>query len=117
VSPSFELQLDQERHRPGGAVAGTVVVVDGGRSRSLEVQLAYCEQTDDYFEIATSISTGHLHEGELESGATFRFELALPADALPNLESEHGRLYWRLDVKSDERGPDSHEIRPLEVHL
>ena len=109
MSPSFELQLDRERHEPGGAVAGTVVVLEGGRSRSLEVQLAYIEETDDYLEVATTLTTGHLHEGELETGATYRFELALPPDALPNFTSENGQLYWRLDVKSDERGRDSHE--------
>jgi len=115
VSPSFELQLDRASFAPGDGVAGTVVVREGGRSRSLEVQLGYVEETDDYLEVATSISTGHLHEGRLEPGASFRFELALPPDALPNFTSRHGQLYWRLDVKSDEPGRDSHELRRIDV--
>ena len=115
MSPSFELQLDRDSYRPGAGVAGTVVVVEGGRSRSLEVLLAYVEETDDYLEVATSISTGHLHEGDLDAGASFRFELALPPDALPNFTSRHGWLYWRLDVKSDEPGRDSHELRRIDV--
>lgn len=115
MSPRFDLQLDRDRYRPGDSVAGTVLVREGGRSRSLEVQLGYIEQTDDYLELARSISTGHLHKGDLETGASFRFELALPPDALPNVTSTHGQLYWQLDVKSDERGRDSHELRRIEV--
>jgi len=82
MSPRFDLQLDRDRYRPGDSVAGTVLVREGGRSRSLEVQLGYIEETDDYLEVATSISTGHLHKGDLETGASFCFELALPPDAL-----------------------------------
>ncbi len=115
MSPAFELQLDKERFTPGDSVAGTVVVREGGRSRSLEVLLDYVEETADYLEIAASTSTGHLHEGNLETGASFRFELALPADGLPNFDSCNGHLYWRLDVKSDERGRDSHELRRITV--
>ncbi len=115
VSPTFDLQLDDERYTPGATVAGTVVVRVGGRSRSLEVRLGYVEETDDYLEVATSLTTGHLDEGDLEPGASFRFELPLPPDALPNFTSRHGQLYWRLEVKSDERGRDSHELLRLDV--
>lgn len=115
MSPRFDLQLDAQHFKPGDPVAGTVVVTDGGRSRSLEVLLAYIEETDDYKEVARSVSTGHLHQGTLETGASFRFELALPPDALPGYASKNGQLYWELDVKSDERGRDSHERRRLEV--
>jgi len=115
MSVTFDLQVDAERHRPGDSVAGTVVVREGGRSRSLEVLLLYVEETSDYLEIATTISSGRLHEGDLEPGASFRFELALPPEALPNFSSQHGQLYWQLDVKSDERGRDSHERRRIVV--
>jgi len=115
MSPSFELQLDRDRYDPGDSVAGTVLVREGGRSRSLEVELGFIEETDDFLEVTRSTSTGHLHEGDLDAGASFRFELALPPDALPNFTSRHGWLYWRLDVKSDEPGRDSHELRRIDV--
>jgi hypothetical protein len=115
VSPRFDLQLDRDHFEPGDPVAGTVVVTDGGGSRSLEVQLAYIEETSDYLETSRSISSGRLHTGDLQTGSSFRFELALPADALPNFTSRHGQLYWRIDVKSDERGRDSHELRRIVV--
>jgi hypothetical protein len=56
-----------------------------------------------------------LHTGDLATGMSFTFELALPADALPDHGSEHGELYWELAVKPDELGPDTHERRRIEV--
>jgi hypothetical protein len=115
MSPRFELQLDRERYAPGDAIRGTVLVVEGGASRSLEALLEYKEETDDYLEVATSISSGPLQSGDLATGSSFDFELRLPEDALPNCRSPHGELYWELDVKSDEPGRDSHESRRIEV--
>ena len=115
MSLIFELRLDKERYHPGDRVAGTVVVVEGGRSRRLQVHLEYLEETASYLECATSVSTRPLHEGDLLAGESFRFDLVLPPDALPNHESTHGQLYWRLDVKSDELGFDSHEQRRIDV--
>ena len=115
MSPRFQLQLDQERYAPGEAIRGTIVVLEGGGSRSLEVLLEYNEKTEDYSEIATSVSTGQLHAADLTTGMSFDFELALPLDAFPNYRSEHGELYWELDVKSDEFGSDTHTRRRIDV--
>lgn len=115
MSLSFEIRLETEVYHPGDRVTGSVVVVEGGRSRRLQVHLEYLEKSDDYLDCATSISTRPLHEGDLSTGESFRFDLVLPPDALPNHVSTHGQLYWQLDVKSDERGFDSHERRRIEV--
>ena len=115
MSPSFDLQIDGDRYKPGDTVSGTVVVRQGGRSRWLEVLLEFIEETSDYTEVATSISTGHLHMGKLQEGMSFAFELTVPPDALPEVRSRHGQLYWRLDARSDELGPDSHERRRLVI--
>jgi hypothetical protein len=96
-------------------VRGTILVLEGGSSRSLEVTLDYIEETEDYSAVGISVSGGVLHTGGLETGASFDFELPLPPGALPSCKSEHGKLYWRLDVKSDERGHDTHERRRIEV--
>ena len=38
------------------------------------------------------------------------------ADRDPRVDrSEHGELYWEIDVKSDEMGPDTHLRRRIEV--
>lgn len=115
MSPRFELQVDRERCAPGETIGGTIHVLEGGPSRSLQVLLAYNEKTEDYAAVATSISSGPLHTGDLTTGMSFEFELALPADAFPNYRSEHGELYWELDVKSEEFGPDTHHRRRIEV--
>ena len=90
-------------------------MTEGGSSRSLEVSLAYNEETADYLDVARSISSGPLHEGDLEEGSSFEFELALPDDALPGYKSARGELYWAVDARSDELGRDTHERRRIHV--
>jgi hypothetical protein len=115
MSVRLQLELERERYEPGDAVRGTIVLLEGGGSRSLEALLQYKEETADYAEVAISIPSGRLHEGDLVSGASFEFGLNLPPDALPNYRSEHGELYWEVDAKSDEPGRDTHDCRRIEV--
>jgi hypothetical protein len=115
MSPRLQIQLDREQYAPGDTVKGTILVTQGGSSRSLEAWLEYHERTDDYSEVGRSISSGPLHQGDLTTGWSFDVELPLPVDALPNYRSEHGELCWELDVRSDERGRDTHERRRIEV--
>jgi hypothetical protein len=115
VSPGFQVQLDEDQYTPGDTVKGTILVTEGGGSRSLEVRLEFVEETDDYVEVPISISSGPVHAGDLTRGMSFEFALALPPNALPGYASEHGELYWRIDAKSDEPGSDTHEIRRIEV--
>lgn len=109
MSSRFQLQLERDCYTSGDTVEGTILVLEGGRSRSVEVLLQYNEATEDYSEVATSVSSGSLHEGDLTTGTSFEFELALPPDALPNYQSKHGELYWDVNIKSDEFGRDTWE--------
>lgn len=115
MSPRLQLQLEQERYRPGDTSKGTILVLEGGHSRSLEVHLEYREETADYHDVPVSIAVGSLHEGDLTTGTSFEFEVTLPPDALPNYQSEHGELYWEVDAKSNEIGRDTHERSRIEV--
>jgi hypothetical protein len=85
--------------------------------RSLEARLEYNEETDDYLDVAASVPSGLLYEGDLVAGTSFEFELEVPAEALPNYRSKHGELYWQLDVTSEEPGRDTHERRRIEIEL
>jgi Protein of unknown function (DUF3592) len=115
MSPRFQLELDRERYGAGDTIKGTLIVVQGGHSRALEARLEYNEETADYVEVARSIPSGAIHEGELAPGMSYSFELGIPPDALPNYRSQHGELYWQVDVVSDEAGRDTHERRRIEV--
>lgn len=115
MRPVLELWLDREHYALGDTVRGTIRVVAGGRSRSLEVMLNYNGKTDDYAEVATSVSGGPLTTADLTTGMSFGFALALPPDAFPNYRSEHGELFWEVDARSDELGIDTHERRRIEV--
>lgn len=116
MSARFQLNLDREGYTPGDTIRGKVVVLEGGDSRSLEVMLEYIEEAeDDYSAVAASVSTDPIHADDLVTGMSFDFELALPKDAFPNYRSQHGELYWQLDLKSDELGRETHERRRIEV--
>jgi hypothetical protein len=116
VSARFQLDLDRERYTPGDTIRAKILVLEGGGSRSLEALLEYNEETEDgYSAVATSISSGQIHAGDLATGMSFDFELALPEDAFPNYRSEHGELYWQVDVRSAELGRDTHDRRRIEV--
>jgi hypothetical protein len=115
MSPRLQVTLDQNSYTPGDTVKGTIVVLEGGASHSLEARLEYNEETHDYHDIATSFSSGLLHQGDLVASTSFEFELEIPAKAFPNYRSEHGELYWQIDVKSEETGRDTHERRRIEI--
>ena len=65
MSPRFQVELDRERYAPGETIKGTILVREGGGSRALEAILEYKEETADYSEVAISIPSGPLYEGEL----------------------------------------------------
>ena len=115
MSPELQLQLhDAHPYTLGETIRGNVVLLEGGRSRSLEVELRYIEKTKDYSK-ATTISSAPLHEGDLTKATLFEFEVLLPEDGTPDYRTNHSELYWELGVKSDELGLDTHESRRVEV--
>ncbi len=115
MSVQLDLRLDRRRYVPGDVVRGTILVREGGPSRSVSVLLEYYERTRDASAIAQQLTTGPIHTGDLETGQSLTFELTLPPNAFPNCESSNGALSWELDVWSDARGRDTHERRLLVV--
>jgi hypothetical protein len=110
------IELDAERAAAGEEVSGRVLVLEGGRSRSLTLTLSFCERSPTYLE--TPFSDGCVvHEGDLTTGQALEFGFVLPGDALPSLKGRHGELFWELEAVSDEPGLDSRVSRALEVTL
>jgi hypothetical protein len=114
VSLRLEIRLGRESFQAGQAVTGSVLVAEGGGSRNLEAALELHEKSPDYEEVPVMVAQA-LHTGELKTGRSFDFALQLPGTAVPGYRSEHGELYWELDVKSDEAGLDTHVRRRIEV--
>lgn len=112
----LEVQLDRDRYSPGETVSGSVLVLEGGASRKLEVSLEFREEAEDgYEDTPLRVPGGELHAGDLAMGASYQFTIGLPDDALPNLKTEHGKLWWEVDARSDERGRDTRERQTFEV--
>jgi hypothetical protein len=119
VSPRLDLQVDEPAggsgFRPGDWVRGRVSVLEGGGSRALSVSIQFRERTRDYSSTAATYGGDPIHEGELSAGASLSFAVQLPADALPSYSSANGELFYEVEAKSDERGPDTRETRQIEV--
>jgi hypothetical protein len=119
VSPALNLTLDPPstdgHYRPGEWVRGRVTVLEGGRSRSLSVSLRYRERTRDYSATGRTEGGAEVHSGDLTAGASLPFAIALPADAMPGYTSFNGELYWEVEAKSDEPGPDTVVQHRIEV--
>jgi hypothetical protein len=111
----LRVDVDREPLAPGDAVAGRVVVEDGGRARSLFVRLALVERTKDFHALARVAGEEVVADGDLADGAVVPFALRLPPDAPPTIATAHARLGWELRARADRLGPDAHVDRPIEV--
>jgi hypothetical protein len=108
------LEVDAEPVAPGEEVTGRVVVVEGGRSRSLTLAVSFRERSPAYLETPFSTS-GVLHEGDLAAGQAVEFRFVLPEGALPGVKGKNGELFWELEAVSDEPGLDTRASRVLDV--
>lgn len=115
MSDVLHLQLERGRYAPGEVVCGVVTVMLGQDSRTLSVSCDYCEETSDYMEVGASSGSVVLCQGPLVAGQSFPFALTLPAEALPAFRARHGKLFWRVDAKSDRGGRDPHTRLPIDV--
>ena len=110
----LSIEVDAERVAAGEEVTGRVLVLEGGRSRSLTLTVTFRERSPSYDETAFSDS-GVLHEGDLATGQALGFGFGLPSDAPPSVKGKHGELVWELEAVSDEPGLDTRVVRPIEV--
>jgi hypothetical protein len=102
----LEVQVQPGIHAPGEAVRGTVLVREGGTCRSLTVALCCYERSPGYREAVRTERAPQLHAGDLESGQRLEFELALPADASPDIDGRHGEVAWAVDASWERPGFD-----------
>ncbi len=108
------LELAAESVAPGETVAGRIKVVEGGDSRKLTLTLTFYEHTRD-FTIPAAQTSAVVHQGAVTTGDSYEFSFALPEDAVPSVETKNGKLYWELELRSDEPGLDTHVRRELRV--
>ena len=108
------LELDSDRVAAGAPVAGRVVVLGGGESRSLTLTVSFHERTSSYGAVPYS-SSSVLHEGDVADGQTFDFDFTLPAESPPSVKGKHAELFWELEARSDRPGFDTRVLRRIEV--
>ena len=102
-------------HVPGEQVRGHVTVEGGEGIRALDVWLAHVEWTSDFTATARTEDIRSLATGPVHDGRQIPFELSLPLDAPPEVQSNHGGLAWEVQVKADVRGPDVIEGKRISV--
>jgi len=97
----LRIDLEQGTFAAGDPVNGEVVVLDGGRSRGAAIELRFVERSLPFEHVAFATEPVQLTDEELATGAVLPFALALPAEALPTVQTEHGSLIWELRVAVD----------------
>ena len=115
MSVRLTIELTQDSFPPGAPVHGYLTVDGGSGIRRLKVWLAFVEWSNDYAGTARTESERTLADGPVPDGQRIPFELILPADAAPEVRSNHGGLAWEVLVKADVRGPDALEGARISV--
>jgi hypothetical protein len=106
VPERLEIEVEPGAHAPGALVRGTVFVREGGACRSLGVALRRYERSPGYRDLVRGERAIELHAGDLRGGQRFPFELALPADAMPDISGRHGEVGWAVDAAWERPGFD-----------
>ncbi len=117
MSAELDVQLGHDSYAPGESVRGWVRVREGGRCRRLEVSLQYREKTSDYGGCVLQVGPVELHQGELQAGQSYEFNLQLPPDAPPAYATGVGQMWWAVMVHSDQVGPDKYLSERVEVSV
>jgi len=115
MSLRLAIELSAGPHVPGEQVRGHVTVEGGEGIRALDVWLAHVEWTSDFTATARTEDIRSLATGPVHDGRQIPFELSLPLDAPPEVQSNHGGLAWEVQVKADVRGPDVIEGKRISV--
>jgi hypothetical protein len=97
----LRIDIDAVRVTAGDTIAADVVVLEGAPARALRAWLELVERVGNRTHAARVESETTIGDGPLTAGEVRRVELALPADAQPDLETEVGSLHWDLVVSVD----------------
>jgi hypothetical protein len=115
MSNKFEIQLQGESYAPGDAVHGWVKVDEARHSHDVQVSLRYQEKTADYHGSVLSVPAVVVHQGDVNPGESYEFNLQLPADAPPAYSSGYGDMWWEVVVRSAKTGFDDLTTQRIEV--
>jgi hypothetical protein len=116
VSEQIAIRAEQGSYEPGDDVRGAVEVAEATHCKKLTLALEYRDWTSDYHSIDRTVALdAPLHEGDLESGASFKFSVALPPDALSNQSDGEGSTSWGLHARVVRTGSDLHAWLAIDV--
>jgi len=85
----------------GAVINGHVLVAEGGRARLLHVELVLAEHSRDVHEAVVHGGAVLERDGELATGASYAFALAVPAHAGPAIDTPVGGLRWEVRAQAE----------------
>lgn len=110
----LDIRLEDDAVAPGGELTGSILVLEGGRSRSLTLTVSFCERSPSFLSVAFE-SSNVVYEGDLATGQAVTFRYEVPASAPPSVKGRHGELFWQLEAVSNEPGLDTRATRLFTV--
>jgi hypothetical protein len=99
-----KLELEGDSFVSGDRVRGTVTVERDGL-QEISVGLLFREVSKGVEATARQVlAPGFDGAREYDGGATMQFELEVPGDAPPSIETRHGGLFWEVVAHTDRVG-------------
>jgi hypothetical protein len=100
VTAPLRITIERDSYVPGELIEGAVEVLEPAKDRKLLLALEYRDRTADHEGVGRRAGDPLvLAQGDLEQGACFRFNIALPVDALPNQAGVYGSATWGLHAQ------------------
>jgi hypothetical protein len=109
------LIVERDSFVPGDRVSGRVEVDKGGL-QEIQVGLLFREKVGDLEATTRQVLAPDFDgSGDIPAGAILGFEIEVPADAPPNIETGHAELFWEVVARTDHVGADKVESHRVEI--
>ena len=111
----MKLTVERDSFVPGDRIRGRVEVEEGGL-QEIQVGLLFREKTGNMDATTRQeLAPDFDGSGDIPAGAVLPFEIEVPADAPPNIETSHAELFWEVVARTDHVSADKVQSHRVEI--